>query len=83
MLEDLRDLVGAAHRLWRQGCDISHFGSKDYNIRAFPVSTNQYPQSKMFRTGGWFSEEGQIPKRIYFDMEQQGNGFSIDLKPHY
>lgn len=60
-----------------------NFGSKDYIIRAFPVSTNQHPQTKMFRTGGWFSEEDRIPKRIYFDMGQPGGGFSIDLKPHY
>ena len=60
-----------------------NFGSKDYVIRAFPVSTNQYPQTKVFRTGGWFSEEDRIPKRIYFDMEQQSSGFSIDLKPRY
>jgi len=58
-----------------------NFGSKDYVIRAFPVSTNQYAQTKVFRTGGWFSEEDRIPKRIYFDMEQQSSGFSIDLKP--
>ncbi len=60
-----------------------NFGSKDYVIRAFPVTTNQFPQTKVFRTGGWFSDEDRIPGRIYFDMEQQGIGFSIDLKPRY
>lgn len=60
-----------------------NFGSKDYIIRAFPVTTNQFPQTKVFRTGGWFSEEDRIPSRIYFDMEQQSSGFSIDLKPRY
>lgn len=60
-----------------------NFGSTDYVIRAFPSSTNQYPQTKLFRTGGWFSQEDQVPSRIYFDMEQQGSGFSIDLKPRY
>ena len=60
-----------------------NFGGKDYIIRAFPVTTNQFPQTKVFRTGGWFSDEDQIPSRIYFEMEQQGSGFSIDLKPRY
>lgn len=60
-----------------------NFGSHDYVIRAFPVSTNQYPQTKVFRTGGWFSEEDRIPGHIFFDLEQQNSGFSIDLKPRY
>lgn len=60
-----------------------NFGTTDYVIRAFPATTNQYPQTKAFRTGGWFSQEDRIPSRIYFDMEQQGSGFSIDLKPRY
>ncbi len=59
-----------------------NFGSKDYVVRAFPSSTNEHVQTKMFRTGGWFSEEDRIPKRIYFDLAQPG-GFSIDLKPRY
>lgn len=59
-----------------------NFGSKDYIIRAFPIATNQFIQTKVFRTGGWFSEEDRVPKRIYFDMEQPG-GLSIDFKPHY
>ena len=60
-----------------------NFGAKDYVIRAFPVTTNQFPQTKLFRTGGWFSDEDRIPGHIYFEMEQQGSGFSIDLKPRY
>lgn len=60
-----------------------NFGSKDFIIRALPSSTNQFPQTKVFRTGGWFSEEDRVPSRIYFDMEQKDSGFSIDLKPRY
>ena len=56
-----------------------NFGSKDYIIRAFPVSTNQFPQAKVFRTGGWFSEEDRVPSRIYFDLEQKNSGFSIGI----
>jgi hypothetical protein len=62
-----------------------NFGSKDFVVRALPSGTNQFPQTKLFRTGGWFSEEDRVPKKIYFDMEQ-GSGasnFTIDLKPRY
>ena len=59
-----------------------NFGSQEYIIRAFPLNTNQTVQTKVFRTGGWFSQEDQIPRRIFFDMNQKG-GFSIDLPPRY
>ena len=59
-----------------------NFGTKDFIIRAFPVGTNQFPQTKVFRTGGWFSEEDRIPNRIYFDLTQP-SGLSIELKPRY
>jgi hypothetical protein len=59
-----------------------NFGSSDYVIRAFPISTNQNVQTKVFRTGGWFSQEDRIPKKIYFDMNQKA-GFSIDVRPRY
>jgi hypothetical protein len=59
-----------------------NFGSQEYIIRAFPLNTNQTVQTKAFRTGGWFSQEDQIPRRIFFDMSQK-SGFSIDLPPRY
>lgn len=60
-----------------------NFGSKDYVIRAFPVATNEFVQTKVFRTGGWFSEEDRVPKRIYFDLSQRSSGLILDLKPRY
>jgi hypothetical protein len=60
-----------------------NFGSQEYVIRAYPANTNQTMQTKIFRTGGWFSQEDQIPKRIYFDMKQPSGSFSIDLPPKY
>jgi hypothetical protein len=60
-----------------------NFGSHEYVIRALPVKTNQFVQTKVFRTGGWFSQEDKIPKRLFFDMEQKTSGFSIDLPPRY
>src|SRR6185503_5174733 len=59
-----------------------NFGSSDYIVRALPGKTNQYPQTKVFRTGGWFSQEDRIPSRIFFDMEQKNSGFSLD-RPRY
>src|SRR5258706_15322527 len=46
------------------------FGSYFYIVRAFPLTTNQYVQTRVFRTGRGFTPEDQIPKRIFFDMNQ-------------
>lgn len=59
-----------------------NFGSQDYIIRALSKDPKKQPQMKVFRTGGWFSQEDQIPKRIYFDMNLKG-GFTIDRPPRY
>ncbi len=59
-----------------------NFGSQQYIIRAYPLNTNQYIQTKVFRTGGWFSQEDRVPSRIYFDMSEKTSGFSVDL-PRY
>lgn len=58
-----------------------NFGSYEYIIRAFPLNTNQYMQTKVFRCGKWFTQEDRIPGRIHFDMSQKTSGFSIDLPP--
>jgi hypothetical protein len=58
-----------------------NFGSSDYVVRAIPSDTNLFTQAKVFRTGGWFSQEDRIPKAIYFDMKQK-SGFTLDL-PRY
>lgn len=60
-----------------------NFGSYEYVVRAFPNNTNQFIQTKVFRTGGWFSQEDMVPNRIYFDMNQRSSGFSVDLPPRY
>jgi len=60
-----------------------NFGSQEYVVRALPANTNQFVQTKVFRTGGWFSQEDKVPSRIYFDMNQKTSGFSIDLPPRY
>ena len=46
------------------------FGSYYYVVKAFPVSTNQFAQTRVFRTGHMLTPEDHIPGKIYFDMNQ-------------
>jgi hypothetical protein len=46
------------------------FGSYYYIVRALPVATNQFVQTRVFRTGRLFTPEDHIPQRIDFDMTQ-------------
>ena len=46
------------------------FGSYYYGIRALPVTTNQFTQTRIFRTGHLFTPEDHIPREIHFDMNQ-------------
>jgi len=46
------------------------FGSYDYVVQAFPLATNQFPQTRVFRTGHLLTPEDHIPSRIFFDMTQ-------------
>jgi len=48
-----------------------NWGQYEVLIEALPDSTNLFPQSKLFRTGGWWSPEDKIPSRIYFNMTQR------------
>lgn len=46
------------------------FGSFYYVVKALPVTTNQFVQTRLFRTGHMLSPEDHIPAKIYFDMNQ-------------
>jgi hypothetical protein len=46
------------------------FGSFYYVIKAYPVASNQFVQTRVFMTGHALSAEDRIPQRIYFDMNQ-------------
>jgi hypothetical protein len=46
------------------------FGSYYYVVQAFPLATNQFVQTRWFRTGHLLTPEDRIPERIYFDMNQ-------------
>ena len=46
------------------------FGSYYYVVQAIPASTNQFSQTKVFRTGHLMTPEDRIPSKIYFDMSR-------------
>jgi len=46
------------------------FGAYEYVVQAFPLRTNQFVQTRLFRTGRMFTPEDVIPRQIYFDMSQ-------------
>ena len=56
-----------------------NFGSRGFIIKVFPVRAGQHIQTKLFETGGWWGKEDKIPGRLYFDLDQKSEGFSIDL----
>lgn len=46
------------------------FGSYFYVIQALPVKTNQFVQTRTYRTGHMLTPEDYVPREIYFDMTQ-------------
>ena len=71
-IETNGDYIGPAPlrlKIWGDKDGTFHnFGSYSYTIRAYPVRPGQQIQTKEFRTGGWFTPEDMIPKRVYFDF---------------
>src|SRR5438270_5685305 len=63
-IEVNEDYVGKAPltlKIWGDKDGTFHnFGSSDYVIKAIPANTNLFTQTKVFRTGGWFSQEDRI-----------------------
>jgi hypothetical protein len=45
-----------------------NFGTYHYQITAYPTKAGQQPQTKHFRTGGWFTSGDRIPKKLFFDF---------------
>jgi hypothetical protein len=45
-----------------------NFGSDEYVVRAFPARPEQYPQTRIFRTGAFGIKDDKIPQRIYFNF---------------
>jgi len=46
------------------------FGSYYYILRAYPLTTNQYQQIRVFWTGRHDTHRDMIPQTVYFDMNQ-------------
>jgi hypothetical protein len=59
------------------------FGSEYYVIRALPLATNQFAQTRWFGTGRWFGPEDHIPQSIYFDMNQNSPVYPPGGPPVY
>jgi hypothetical protein len=61
------------------------FGSYAYEIRALPITTNQFAQIRLFNTGHMLSPEDRIPSRVYFDMNQAPapRGYAPGYPPVY
>jgi len=58
-------------RIWGDKDGTFHdFGSYEYVIQAFPLHTNQYTQTRVFRTGKMFTPQDYIPKEVAFDLNQ-------------
>ena len=83
------DIVGKTPlqvRVWGDRDGTFHnFGSSDFILRVFPVREGQSVQTKVFRTGGWFSQEDRVPSSLFFDLNQKSTGgFSVEPgKPRY
>jgi hypothetical protein len=59
------------------------FGSLYFTIRALPLATNQFVQTRFFRTGHGLTPEDRIPQRIFFDMNQQTPVYPLTGPPIY
>ncbi len=59
------------------------FGSYYYVIRALPLTTNQYPQVRFFRTGHLLTPEDRIPQQLNFDMSQPAPVYGPPGGPGY
>lgn len=58
-----------------------NFGSTEFVIRAIAPSTNEFTQTKSFRTGKNSPPGDRIPGIIFFDMSRPTSGLSIDSIP--
>ncbi len=47
-----------------------NFGSYQFVVQAVPLKTNQFVQTRVFRSGRVFRSDDRIPDRIHFDMSQ-------------
>ncbi len=58
-----------------------NFGSYFYVVQAFPLQTNEFVQTRMYRTGRNFTPEDYVPREIYLDMKQPPTAHPPPLMP--
>jgi hypothetical protein len=58
-----------------------NFGSPEFVLRASPENTNEFFQTRTFRTGRGSTPGDRIPGFIFLDLSQPGGGVIIDLAP--
>ncbi len=46
-----------------------NFGNDEFVVRAYPPSTNQYPQTRIFKTGTFGIKDDKIPEKIFFQFD--------------
>ncbi len=59
------------------------FGSYYYVVRALPITTNQFPQTRVFQTGHLMAPEDRIPQRLYFDLNAPPLGYVPGAPPEF
>ena len=57
------------------------FDSPDFVISALPLNTNEFAQTKVFKTGTHSHPGDRIPGVIFFNMSERTGGLSIDSIP--
>jgi hypothetical protein len=45
-----------------------NFGSDEFVVRAYPLRTNEFPQTKIFKTGAFSIKDDKIPDKIFFQF---------------
>jgi hypothetical protein len=50
-----------------------NFGDDEYVVRGYPPRPEQYPQTKIFKTGAFSIKDDKIPQKIYFDFGPPSN----------
>jgi hypothetical protein len=57
------------------------FGKPEFVLRALPDSTNEFIQTKIFRTGHGSSPGDLIPGVVFLDLSQPSGVLLIDITP--
>lgn len=59
-----------------------NWGAYEVTIRAIPdpPADGLSPQAKIFRTGGWFSQEDRVPSHLYFDLRQPNTSTNLPAR---